>query len=169
MKTLFVLRHAKSSWDDPDLADFDRPLNKRGTTSAPFMGGLMASNGFSPDVILSSPAARARETAALAKDGGDIQAEIRYDERIYEASPAALREVLADVDDQYRSVMIVGHNPGMEGFIKFLTGRLESMPTAALAVIDLDISGWSEIDAERGKLRKIFRPKDEMKTFGKGN
>jgi phosphohistidine phosphatase len=169
MKTLFVLRHAKSSWDDPDLADFDRPLNDRGNTSAPFMGKLMASNGFAPGLILASPAARAKATAKLAKEGGDIDAEIRYDERIYEASPGALRQVVADVDDEFRSVMIVGHNPGMEGFIKYLTGRLEPMPTASLAVIDLDIATWSEIDAERGILRKIFRPKDEMKTFGKGN
>lgn len=169
MKTLFVLRHAKSSWDDPDLADFDRPLNDRGNTSAPFMGKLMASKGFAPDLILASPAARAKATAKLAKEGGDIDAEIRYDERIYEASPGALRQVVADVDDEFRSVMIVGHNPGMEGFIKYLTGRLESMPTAALAVIDLDIAAWSEIGGERGILRKVFRPKDEMKTFGKGN
>ena len=169
MKTLFVLRHAKSSWEDPDLADFDRPLNDRGTTSAPFMGGLMANNGLSPDVILSSPAVRARETAKLAKEGGDLDAEIRYDERIYEASPAMLRQVVGDVGEEFRSVMIVGHNPGMEGFIRFLTGKLEPMPTAALAVIDLDIPSWGEINAERGVLRKIFRPKDEMKTFGKGN
>lgn len=169
MKTLFVLRHAKSSWDDPDLADFDRPLNERGNTTAPFMGRLMASNGFAPDLILSSPAVRARETAALAKEAGDIDAEIQYDERIYEASPGTLRQVVADADNKFRSLMIVGHNPGMEGFIKYLTGRLESMPTAALAVIDLDIASWEEIDGERGILRKVFRPKDEMKTFGKGN
>lgn len=133
------------------------------------MGRLMASNGFSPDVILSSPAVRARETARLAKEAGGIDSEIRFDERIYEASPAALRQVVADVDSGVRSVMIVGHNPGMEGFIRYLTGRLEAMPTAALAIIDLDIADWSEIDGERGVLRKIFRPKDEMKTLGKGN
>ena len=169
MKTLFVLRHAKSSWDDPDLADFDRPLNDRGKSAAPFMGKLMAKNGFSPELIISSPAVRARETARLAKEGGELDAEIRFDERIYEASPATLRHVLADVDHQVRSVMIVGHNPGMEGFVSFLGRRQESMPTAALAVIDLDIATWNEIDAERGVLRAIFRPKEEMKTFGKGN
>ena len=72
MKTLFVLRHAKSSWDDPDLADFDRPLNDRGRSAAPFMGEVMNRNGFSPDVILSSPAVRARDTALLVKDGGEL-------------------------------------------------------------------------------------------------
>lgn len=169
MKTLFVLRHAKSSWDDSDLADFDRPLNDRGKLSAPFMGELMTSNGFAPEIILSSPALRAKTTATLAKEAGEMDAQIRYDERIYEASPAALRQVVADVEDEFRSAMIVGHNPGMEGFIRYLTGKLEPMPTAALAVIDLDIANWGEIDAERGILRKIFRPRDEMKTFGKGN
>lgn len=169
MKTLFVLRHAKSSWDDPDLADFDRPLNDRGRSAAPFMGEVMNRNGFSPDVILSSPAARARDTALLVKDGGDLTAEIRYEEAIYEASPQALKQIVAAIDDQKRSAMVVGHNPGMEGFIRFLTGRVESMPTAALAVIDLDIATWSELDSESGILRKVIRPKDEMKTVGKGN
>lgn len=169
MKTLFVLRHAKSSWDDPDLADFDRPLNDRGRTAAPFMGEVISQNGFAPDVILSSPAVRARETARLAKDGGDLEAEIRHEPSIYEASPQTLRQVAANIDDSFRSAMIVGHNPGMEGFIRFLTGRLEPMPTAALAVIDLDIERWQDIGPNSGKLRKLIRPKDEMKTFGKGN
>ena len=169
MKTLLVLRHAKSSWDDPELADFDRPLNDRGNASAPFMGRLIASNDLDPDVIYSSPAVRARETASLVKERGDLDARIVHDERIYEASPATLRQVVSEIEDSYRSVMLVGHNPGMEGFIRYLTGKLEPMPTAALAVIDLDISGWQMIDRDRGILRKLFRPKDEMKTFGKGN
>lgn len=169
MKTLFVLRHAKSSWDDPDLADFDRPLNDRGRSAAPFMGEVMNRNGFSPDVILSSPAVRARDTALLVKDGGELSAEVLYEEGIYEASPQALKQIVATIDDENRSAMVVGHNPGMEGFIRFLTGRLESMPTAALAVIDLDIATWSEIDSASGVLREVIRPKDEMKTLGKGN
>jgi phosphohistidine phosphatase len=169
MKTLFVLRHAKSSWDDPDLADFDRPLNGRGESAAPFMGEVMKRNGFSPDVILSSPAVRARDTAVLVKGGGDLDAEIVHEENIYEASPQALRQIASTIDDRHRSAMIVGHNPGMEGFIRFLTGKLEPMPTAALAVIDLDIASWRDIDSKSGVLRKLIRPKDEMKTFGKGN
>jgi phosphohistidine phosphatase len=169
MKTLFILRHAKSSWDDPDLADFDRPLNDRGRKAAPFMGDVMQRNGFIPGVILSSSAARARETAMLVKPDAAPDAEIEYEDRIYEASPQTLLQVAAAIDNGYESAMIVGHNPGIEGFIRFLTGKLEPMPTAALAVVDLDISKWEQIDAESGKLRKIFRPKDEMKTFGKGN
>lgn len=169
MKTLFILRHAKSSWDDPDLADFDRPLNDRGLTAAPFMGRVMARQGLEPDVIVSSPAARARTTAGLVKEHGEIGADIILEERIYEASAQTLVQVASKMDDRFRTAMLVGHNPGMEGFVRYLTGKLEPMPTAALAVIDLDISSWSDIGAGRGTLRLLIRPKDEMKTFGKRN
>ena len=168
MKTLFVLRHAKSSWDDASLADFDRPLNNRGKNAAPFMGSIMAERNLLPDVIFSSPAVRARETARLVKDAGSLEAEIRLDERIYEASPPTLRQVAMAINDEFRSAMIVGHNPGMEGFIRLLTGRLEAMPTAALAIIDLDIARWEDIIAERATLRQIIRPKDEIKTNARG-
>lgn len=168
MKTLFVLRHAKSSWDDSSLADFDRPLNDRGKTAAPFMGGIMAERDLHPDVILSSPAVRARETASLVKKAGKLDAEIRFEERIYEASPPTLKQVVAGIDDEFRSAMIVGHNPGMEGFIRLLTGRLEAMPTAALAIIDLDIARWEDINTDRGTLRQVIRPKDEVKTNARG-
>jgi phosphohistidine phosphatase len=165
MKTLYVLRHAKSSWDNAELADFDRPLNDRGESTAPFMGEFMAANGFEPEVIVSSPAVRARRTAQLAKEGANMPAEIVYDDRIYEASPRTLQTVAASIDDRFDSAMLVGHNPGMEGFVRLLTGRSEEMPTAALAVIDLDIERWAEIDTGLGALRRLIRPKDEMKTL----
>jgi phosphohistidine phosphatase len=168
MKILYILRHAKSSWDDPDLADFDRPLNDRGRTAAPFMGQLMQREGYVPSIILSSPAVRARETARLAKDAGALDADIQFDERIYEASPQTLRQVVSELGDRFNSALIVGHNPGMEGFIRLLTGKSESMPTAALAVIDLESQAWNDIDSVTGTLRRTIRPKDEMKTFKKG-
>ena len=167
MKTLYVLRHAKSSWDNAELADFDRPLNDRGESTAPFMGEFMAANGFEPEVIVSSPAVRARRTAQLAKEGANMPAEIIYDDRIYEASPRTLQTVAASIDDRFDSAMLVGHNPGMEGFVRLLTGRSEEMPTAALAVIDLDIERWADIDTGLGVLRRLIRPKDEMKTLKK--
>ncbi len=163
MKTLFVLRHAKSSWNEPELADFERPLNGRGLKAAPFMGELMGKQGFEPYVILSSPAARAAETARLVKKAGKLDAEIFLKHQIYEASPHTLREVVSETDDVFASVMLVGHNPGIEGFIRFLTGGVEPMPTAALAVIDLEIDIWEKIDDGCGRLRKIYRPKDVMK------
>ena len=168
MKTLFVLRHAKSSWEDRELADFDRPLNARGRDAAPFMGEVMKGYEFEPEIILSSPAVRARETARLVKESAGLKASIKFHERIYEASPQALQQVASSIDDSFASAMMVGHNPGMEGFVRLLTGKVESMTTATLAIIDLDIAGWEQIDNMTGKLRQIIRPKDEVKTFKKG-
>mgnify|MGYP000456888361 CR=1 FL=1 len=164
MKTLFILRHAKSSWENADWSDFERPLNERGRRAAPFMGALMREKNFAPALILSSPARRAEETAALVKAHGEFSAPIRRDERIYEASPHALLYLLAETDDEPASLLIVGHNPGLEGLIKILTGKLEAMPTAALAVIDLDIEDWHEISANCGVLKSLTRPKEEMKA-----
>ena len=169
MKTLYILRHAKSSWEDSDLADFDRPLNDRGKTAAPFMGEVMVRHAFEPELILSSPAVRAKETAIRAKKAAGLSAEINYKEEIYEATPQTLLQVARSIDGAFGSAMIVGHNPGMEGFVRFLTGKLESMPTASLAVIDLNIGDWEQTRAETGTLRMIIRPKDEMNTLGKGN
>jgi len=162
MKTLLILRHAKSSWSDPGLADFDRPLNERGLRTAPFMGSLIISKGHAPSIILSSPATRARQTAELARSGADLSAEIVYDERIYEANPLALTQVVSELDDSINSAMVVGHNPGMEGFVRHLTGENEAMPTTALAVVKLGIDSWKAINSGCGKLSAIYRPKDEI-------
>ena len=164
MKTVLLMRHAKSSWDDPSLADFDRPLNGRGEKNAPLMGELMKREAFSPDVILSSPAERAKQTAKAVKKAGKLNAKLIYDDRVYEASPNTLRQVASEIDNAHRSAMLVGHNPGMEGFIRYLTGQTEPMPTAALAVVDLEVDDWSDITDGCGKLRKIFRPKELTST-----
>ena len=163
MKKLYILRHAKSSWDQPGLADFDRPLNQRGLITAPFMGELIARKEYLPDLIISSPAKRARQTAILVKESAGAGADIRYDEKIYEASPQALRQIVLELNDEIESVMVVGHNPGMEGFIRYLTGSLEAMPTAALAYLTLNIEKWNELTAGSGILQEVVRPKEEMK------
>ena len=160
MKTLYILRHAKSSWNDARLSDFERPLNECGERAAPFMGKLMLEKALEPSIMLSSPAERARQTALLVKDAGGFSCEIRFDERIYEASPHTLAAVVSETDD-YPSAMLVGHNPGIEGFIRYLTGSLEPMPTAALAVIGLNIDKWDEIDDGSGQLLNVFKPKEE--------
>jgi len=160
LKRLLLLRHAKSSWADPGLADFERPLNERGRECASFMGLLIAQRGLAPELILSSPALRARETSELLKSASKNEARLVYDERIYEASPHSLRQVVAGVDDEFDNVMLVGHNPGFEGFVTLLTGDHESMPTATLAVIELDSSNWADIAPGSGKLAEIIRPKD---------
>lgn len=160
MKTLFILRHAKSSWDDADLADFDRPLNKRGLENAPLVGDMIRKNKFQIDLIISSPAERAARTANLVKQAAQIETEIRFDDRIYEASPHRLLEIASELDDKIESAMLVGHNPGLEGLLKMLTGKVESLPTAALAVVDLRIDDWKEIHIDCCDLRTVIRPKD---------
>ena len=165
MKTLFIMRHAKSSWAETDLADFDRPLNDRGRRDAPFMGTVMRENGYAPEIILSSPAVRARETARLVKEGGNLAGEIFFDDRIYEASPQTLKQVVSEIDDKNASAMLVGHNPGIEGFIRLLTGTLEPMPTAALAIIQLTPASWRDVATNSGRLVKVIRPKDELKSL----
>ena len=165
MKTLFLLRHAKSSWSDPGLADFDRPLNERGIRAAPFMGEMMRRKGFEPAIIMSSPAVRAEQTAIAVKNSAGLDVEIRLEHQIYEASPHSLKQVVSELDDIYGCAMLVGHNPGVEGFILYLTGRLEPMPTAALAVIELNVDEWNAVDDGCGELRKVYRPKEEMKVI----
>ena len=160
MKTLYILRHAKSSWDNADLTDFERPLNERGLKVAPLMGGVIKKNRFQPELILSSPARRAEQTAALIKQSANIRGAIRYDERIYEASPARLLEVICEQNEKIESVMLVGHNPGLEGLLKVLTNEPQPMPTAALAVIDLQTDRWSAINSSKGNLRILIRPKE---------
>ena len=165
MKTLLVLRHAKSSWDDSALDDHERPLNARGEEDAPRIAQLAREEGLAPELIVSSDAVRARLTAAAMADatGGRIL----LDPRLYHASAteilAALRSVVehSDVENDVATVMIVGHNPGLEELIALLTGELEPLPTAALAQIALPIERWSALDtAIRGTLIGVWRPKE---------
>lgn len=166
MKTLFVLRHAKSSWDNPNAADFDRMLNQRGLEAAPLMGRAMRENRFTPDLILSSPARRASQTAQLVKEAAQFAADLKYEERIYEASPLTLFNIVADAPEDCRNLLLVGHNPGLEGLIKVLTGETCSMPTAALAEIILDIEKWSGLQPGCGRLENFLKPKALMEQDG---
>ncbi|HLM60454.1 MAG TPA: histidine phosphatase family protein [Pyrinomonadaceae bacterium] len=160
MKTLFIMRHAKSSWENAGSSDFDRPLNERGLKAAPMMGKVMKKNKFQLDLILSSPAKRAEQTAGLVREATGIESEINFDERIYEASPARLLEVVAEQNDNVDSILLVGHNPGLEGLVRFLTGETHQLTTANLAVVDLQSNKWNELSSSSGNLRILIRPKD---------
>ena len=160
MKTLYVLRHAKSSWENQNQTDFERPLNERGLQTAPRIGKLMRAQKFIPDLIVSSPAARARITAEMVRDAASFRAEIQFDERIYEAAIKNLFEVLGRISNNAGSLLLVGHNPGLENLVERLTGEFRLMPTAALAVIELNIEEWSEIDYNSGRLCKFIVPKE---------
>jgi len=161
MKTLLILRHAKSSWDEPGLADIERPLNKRGKHDAPRIGELLKEAGLIPDVILSSPAVRAIKTAESVADACGYEGNIEIKEDFYPGSPGDYIDALNDLPDDPMCVMVVGHNPGLEELLNELTGESETLPTAALAQVDLPIQRWLELDEHiLGKVVKIWRIKE---------
>ncbi|HMQ03196.1 MAG TPA: histidine phosphatase family protein [Pyrinomonadaceae bacterium] len=162
MKHLYLMRHAKSSWDDPSLADFDRPLNPRGLAAAPFIGEVLAGRGIVVDLILSSPARRARHTAELVRKSSGFACPLRFDERIYEASQRTLAAVVSELFDPIESALLIGHNPGFEGLLEYLSGNSSSMPTAAVAYIVLDVEKWAKISPSSGKLEWLITPKEEL-------
>ena len=157
---LYLLRHAKSSWKDPEQRDFDRPLNGRGREAAPLVGRLIRKRKLRVDLLLSSPAARARQTAALVKESAGLSAELLFDERVYEADAARLLEVVTQSAEPAEALMLVGHNPGLEELLTFLTGEERNMPTAALACVALDVEKWGKVRAQAGRLEWLVRPKE---------
>jgi phosphohistidine phosphatase len=160
MKTLLVLRHAKSSWNDPALDDHQRPLNKRGRRDAPRMGALVREYGLMPDVVISSDALRARLTAEAMAEAAHYGGEILLDQHLYLASPDDMISLLRRVRQNAKTVMIVGHNPGLEELVEQLTGELQGLPTAALAQIVLPIERWRDLTlSTRGTLKGHWRPK----------
>ncbi len=161
MKTLLLLRHAKSSWKEAGKRDFDRPLNERGRRAAPLMGEHLRKLQLAPALILCSPAERARQTAALFDEAAALPPELlNYDERIYEASVEQLLEVVSGVGASVNPLLLVGHNPGMEELIRRLTNESAQMRTATLARIELDTNDWSNVREARGTLAFTISPKD---------
>ena len=160
MKTLMLLRHAKSSWKDESLDDHERPLNKRGKRAAPLMGRLLKKEALVPDLIISSTAVRARTTAeAVAESSGYARA-VELDEELYLAPAGKLLDVAARIPgDTVRSLLLVAHNPGMEDLVAMLSGRSERFPTAALAVFDLSVDRWRDVAlGVETRLVSLFRP-----------
>ena len=146
MKTLYLVRHAKSSKDDPSLADRDRPLDERGERDAPKMGQRLAERGAKPALIVTSPALRARATAQLiAKALGYPLGDIVLSDRLYASTPDALLAVTRALDDSVRSVMLVGHNPEMSELAHRLASEIIDMPTCAVAEFRFDAKSWSQI------------------------
>lgn len=169
MRTLLLLRHAKSAWDLAGLDDHERPLNKRGVRDAPVMGTFIASHDLRPDLILCSDAVRARATLTLALQAmGQPSPTVRYEPRLYLAEPAAIVEVLSRVEPQVARCMVVGHNPGMHALALGLVGDGDrkdiadlamKFPTAGLAVIDFEDRAWDGIKPATGRLRTFVAPK----------
>lgn len=160
MKTLLILRHAKSSWDDDDLADHDRPLNKRGKRAAHRMGRLLDEEALWPDLILSSTAERAATTALLVTEAGGFGGEINYLRELYGAGPPDYIEAVTELGGVADCVMVVGHNPGLEMLVQELTGEWHRMPTATLVSVTFPIDDWSELETAEGELAGVWRPKE---------
>jgi phosphohistidine phosphatase len=175
MKTLTLLRHAKSSWDDPVARDFDRPLNKRGRRAARAVGREMREQKLEFDLVIASPAARVVETLEDVAEGYGREFKLKLDERIYLASPEVLLDLIRHADDNLERLMLVGHNPGLERLALLLThghdGDLrlqlrEKYPTGSLAEIALPIDHWDEAGQGSGTLKRFIRPRDLDPSLG---
>ncbi len=161
MKTLLILRHAKSSWKDEHVEDHDRPLNKRGKRDVPRIGELLQQAKLVPELIISSTAKRARKTASrLAKKCG-YQGIIELDGTLYLAPPEAYLAAIRKIDDPVGCALVVGHNPGLEQLLAMLTGHDTHLPTAALAHVQLDVAAWRDVNSQmRGSLVELWQPRE---------
>lgn len=163
MRLLTIVRHAKSTWDYPELTDFERPLNERGRHDAPLMAQRLARVPPRPDAIISSPANRALTTARLFADVMGVKdVDIQVNARIYDASLGALLKVVHDLDDGDRHVMLFGHNPGFSELAHAFTEcPFDELPTCAAARFEFAVKSWTDVDAGLGKLVHYAFPKDQ--------
>lgn len=170
MKRLLLLRHAKSSWKAPDLADFDRPLNKRGQKAAARMGRFLADEGLLPDSVLCSAARRAQDTWKLAQDALGYDIATKTYRSLYLASPARLLAVIRRQPAELGTIMLVGHNPGIGTLVRRLAGPgsdsgalakvTEKYPTAALAELLFEGDSWAALDVGAARLERCVVPRD---------
>lgn len=175
MKTLTLLRHAKSGWDDPVERDFDRPLNGKGRRAAVRMGRYMRDEELGFDLVVASPALRVQQTIAGVEDGYGKPLAPVYDRRIYMASAATLLDLIQGLDDSRERVLLVGHNPGLEDLVLMLVPESEGgcrsevelkYPTAALAELRFDVTRWADIDEKKGVCERFMRPRELDPTLG---
>jgi phosphohistidine phosphatase len=162
-KRLILVRHAKSSWSEPGMADFDRPLNKRGEAAAPFMAAQWLPKLSGQLLLVSSSAARAKATAqyfseALRVHFGE-EFPIQLIPALYHATPLEIVRCVCALDEQVNEVLLFGHNPGISEAVTYLTGEPCSMPTCAMADISFPISSWKELGFETGTLQFFDYPK----------
>jgi phosphohistidine phosphatase len=160
VRTLFILRHAKSGHDDP-VPDKERTLTARGRKDAARMGALARERNLVCDRVLCSTATRARLTLELFAEGAKFRGPIDFLDELYLAEPEAIALALRNHGGSSERVMVVGHNPGLEGLVANLTAEQTDLPTTAFVECTLPIDNWTELDLETaGRLRSIFKPKD---------
>ncbi|MGK7393947.1 MAG: SixA phosphatase family protein [Candidatus Cyclobacteriaceae bacterium M3_2C_046] len=159
MKTLYLIRHAKSSWDY-DLEDFDRPLNHRGRNDAPLMGRILSKREIKPDLILSSPALRAIKTAVIIATEIQYEGSIEARPEMYHANSAVLWQLIRDLPESVQSVMVFGHNPGFTDLANVLTtGQVDNIPTCGVFAVKWEVTKWKELNKQAGSLLHFDYPK----------
>jgi phosphohistidine phosphatase len=167
-KRLILLRHAKSAWDNPSIADFERPLSNRGRKAAPLVGAYLARRGMVPGLVLCSSAKRTAETLDLVSAGWQVKPAVRKLKSLYLAMPREMLRRVQAVGREPDCVMLVGHNPGIADLANWLCSRgkadqraslARKFPTGAIAVLEFDVEDWGEVDADTGRLIDFATPK----------
>jgi phosphohistidine phosphatase len=162
MKTVLLMRHAKSSWKDNKLQDIKRPLTKRGKKDVPFMGQILVDKELVPQLILCSTAVRARSTAEIVAEKCNYKGVITYLDTFYLAEPVVYANALCSIPDEIERVMLIGHNPGLEGLLQIMSGQVESLPTSGIAYLVLPISHWNEINRQtHADICELWRPPEK--------
>ena len=164
MKTLLLVRHAKSSWDNAALKDFDRPLNERGKKNAPEMASRLAKRKIDIDLFVSSPAKRAKTTAILFnKELKKKEDDIIFENDLYHADPEAFLQVISKIDQRYQCVALFSHNPGITDFANSLTdARIDNIPTCGVFAITVEAETWSDFDTSTKNFLFFDYPKSEV-------
>lgn len=165
MKTLLLIRHAKSNWNNPDMDDFDRPLNKRGKQNAPEMASRLLMRGMVPELIISSPAKRTRTTAKImAKEWKYPKQAILLEEELYLCYASTFLKVITKIDDDFEAVAIFAHNPGITDFANYLTQeiRIDNVPTTGIFAVQAETNSWKDFDRAAKKFLFFDYPKHEI-------
>ncbi len=161
MKTLLIMRHAKSSWKEKELPDHDRPLKKRGRKDIANMAKILKKKALVPDFILSSTAVRAKDTASLMAEKLNYKGKLELVENFYMAEPETYIKKIATVPEKVENLLIIGHNPGLEGLVMTLGDKIASLPTGSIAKIYLFIDKWSELTTETdGEINHLWLPEN---------
>jgi phosphohistidine phosphatase len=159
MKTLLLMRHAKSSWKDTSVPDHQRPLNKRGKRDAPWMGKLLRDESIVLDAILCSTAIRAVETVKGLLREYTFEGEIQYFEDLYQAGPETIIEILKQLPETVDAVIVIAHNPGLDEFLEIVCDECGHMPTACIAHIQYPIERWIDLrESTRGEIVHFWKP-----------
>ena len=166
VKTLYIVRHAKSSWDDPGLDDFERPLNERGKRDAPRMGKRLKEREIYPDLMISSPARRAFSTAKrIAKILGYKKEGIKTEKKLYHAGEEQILSVIKTLSDKFEVVMVIGHNPGLTEFVNTFKDDegqiIDNIPTCGIVAFEMKVDRWKDIGWANGKMIFFDFPKNQ--------